>query len=87
VHALRDGVVLMPADRLVALLSSPNRDRALVERGLESQRRSCSLIGAADRALLTLVWLSDELESVEFPDNGVFRKPSDGSWDRSGTRP
>ena len=74
VFALWDGEILMATDRLVALAELAEQvDRVLVESGLESERRSCSLRGTADRALLTLVWLCDELESVEFTDDG-------GSW-------
>jgi hypothetical protein len=74
VFALWDGEVLTATDRLVALAELAEQvDRALVESGLESERRSCSLSGTADRALLTLIWLCDELESVEFTDSG-------GSW-------
>ena len=75
VCAIWDGEVLMATDRLVALAELAEQiDRVFVARGLESKHRSCSLSGTADRALLTLVWLCDELETVELTDPGGFWK-------------
>ena len=75
VSAVWDGSALLAAAPLLQLAELAEEvDAVFVAAGLEAKRSCCRIGGSPERALLTLMRLCDDLQSVEFADdNGVHR--------------